>query len=178
MSAEVDAIGRRLPLGGEDECYIVASGIGCGLLDLVDGEVLDGCGLDGMVGVAEFGSAELGGCWPCSENGGLRVVLVNVANCALVENDHVAVGEIVFGGEGVGRIDPDAGKEGCGAKCGDWPPEAEMTISGRYTEEEDQRIHRQQVAGEKCSTEDREGDPVGEEDYCDGFALRFGKRRW
>ena len=45
-SAQVDSIRRRLPLGREDEGYVVASGIGCGLLDLVDGEVLDSDGLD------------------------------------------------------------------------------------------------------------------------------------
>ena len=33
----------------------------------------------------------------------------------------VAVGEVVFGGEGVGRVDPDAGEEGCGAESRDEP---------------------------------------------------------
>ena len=60
-SAEVDPIGRWVPLGREDEGYVVASWVGCGLLDLVDGEVLNGNGLDGVVGVSEFGAIELGG---------------------------------------------------------------------------------------------------------------------
>ena len=38
---------------------------------------------------------------------------------ALVEDDHVAVGEVVLGGEGVGRVDPDAGEEGGGAERGE-----------------------------------------------------------
>ncbi len=41
-SAEVELIGGGFPLGGEDEGGVVGAGVGGGLLDLVDGEVLDG----------------------------------------------------------------------------------------------------------------------------------------
>jgi hypothetical protein len=40
----------------------------------------------------------------------------------LMEDDHVAVGEVVLGSEGVGRVDPDAGKEGCCTEHGEKPP--------------------------------------------------------
>ena len=108
---EVYLIGGGFPLGGEDEGCIVASGIGGGLLDLVEGEVLDGSGFDRVVGVAELGAIEFGGGGPCGENGGLRVMLVNVVDGALMEDDHVAVGEVVLGGEGVRWVDPDACEE-------------------------------------------------------------------
>ena len=48
-------------------------------------------------------------------------------------------------------------------------------MPGRDAEEEDERIHRQQVAGEQRAAEDGEGDPVGEEDDGDGFELRLGR---
>ncbi len=78
-------------------------------------------GLDGVVGVAEFGAGEFGGGGPCGEDGGLGIALVDEVDGLLVEDDHVAVGEVVLGGEGVGRVDPDAGEEGCGAEGGDEP---------------------------------------------------------
>ena len=56
--AEVGLIWRRVPFGGEDESHVVASWIGGGLLDMIDSEVLDGHGLDGMVGVTEFGAVK------------------------------------------------------------------------------------------------------------------------
>ncbi len=137
VAAEVELARGGCPLGGEDEGGVVAAGVGGGLLDLVEGEVLDGEGFDGVVGVAEFGAGELGGGGPCGEDGGLRVVLVDEADGSLVEDDHVAVGEVVFGGEGVGRVDPDAGEEGCGAEGGEKPPLAEVTLPGGDAEEED-----------------------------------------
>src|ERR1700716_3240888 len=105
--AEIDPVRWRLPLGRGDKCDVVASGVGCGLLDLVDREVLDGCGLDGVVGVSEFGAVEFGGGGPCGEYSGLRIALVDEVDGALVENDEIAIGEIVLGGKGVGRVDPD-----------------------------------------------------------------------
>ena len=86
-AAEVELVGGGCPLGGEDEGSVVGSGVGCGLLDLVDGEVLDGGGLDGVVGVAEFGAGEFGGGGPGGEDGGLRVVLVDEVDGVLVEDD-------------------------------------------------------------------------------------------
>ncbi len=47
-------------------------------------------------------------------------------------------------------------------------------MPGRYAEEQDERIHREQVAGEERAAEDGEGDPVGEEDDGDGFEVRLG----
>ena len=175
--AEIDPTRWGRPLGREDEGYVVTSGIGRGLLDLVDREVLDGDSLDGMVGVSEFGAIEFGGGGPCGEDGGVGVALVDEVDGALVEDDHVAVGEIVFRGKGVGWVDPETGEEGCGAECGESPPLAEMTMPDGYADEEDERIHREQIAGEQGASEDREGDPVGDEDDCNGFELHFGKRR-
>jgi hypothetical protein len=45
-----------------------------------------------------------------------------------VEDDEIAVGEVVFGGEGVGRIDPDAGEECGGAESGESCPVAEAQL--------------------------------------------------
>ena len=59
LSAETDAVGQRCPLGGEDERYVVTPWIGGCFFDLVQREVQDRCGLDGMIGEAEFGTVEL-----------------------------------------------------------------------------------------------------------------------
>ena len=71
------------------------------------------------MGVAELGAVELRAGGPCGEDGGLRVVLVDEADGLLVEDDEVAVGEVVLGREGVGRVDPDAGEECCSAEGGE-----------------------------------------------------------
>ena len=117
--SEVDAVGWWCPLGREDEGCIVVAGIGGGLLNLVHGEVLQGSGLDGLVGVAEFGAGELGGCWPCCEDGGSGILQVDEAYGLLVQHDQVAIGEIVLGREGIGRVDPDSREEACCAEGGD-----------------------------------------------------------
>src|SRR5690242_777897 len=85
----------------------------------------------------------------------------------LVEDDHVAVGEVVLGREGVGWVDPDAGEEGCCAKHGEKPPLPQMLLPYSDAEQEDQRVHGKQVAREKRAAEDGEGDPVGEENDDD-----------
>src|SRR5258705_6521050 len=64
-SAQVDLIGWRVPLGREDEGYVVASWVGCGLLDLVDREVLNRYGLARGLGVSDFGAIEFGDGGPC-----------------------------------------------------------------------------------------------------------------
>src|SRR5580700_3099003 len=117
-SAEVDLIWWRVPLGREDEGYVVGSWVSGGLLDLVDREVLNGCGLDGVDCVSEFGATQFGGGGPCGEDGGLRIVLVDETDGVLLEDGEIAIGEVVFGGEGVGRVDPDAGEEGRGSESG------------------------------------------------------------
>jgi len=114
-SAQVDLIRRWLPLRWEDEGYVVASWVSYGLLDLVDREVLYGYSLDGVVCVSQFGAIEFGGGGPCGEDGCLRIGVVDEVYGALMEDDEVAIGEVVFRGEGVGRVDPDAGEEGRGA---------------------------------------------------------------
>ena len=130
-------------------------------MDLVDGEVVDLGGLDGGVGVAEFGAAHLGGGGPCGEDGGLWVVVGDEVDGLLVEDDHVAVGEVVLGGEGVGWVDPDASEEGCGAEGRECPPLTQMTVPGSDAQDDDERVHREEIAGEECSAEDGEGDPIG-----------------
>ncbi len=117
-SAQVDPIWWWVPLGREDEGYVVAPWVGCGLLDLVDREVLDGDGFDGVVCVSELRAIEFGGGGPSGEDGGLWIGLVDEADGALVEDDEVAIGEVVFRGEGVRRVDPDAGEEGRGSESG------------------------------------------------------------
>ena len=176
--AQVDLSWWWVPLGREDEGYVVASRVGCGLLNLVDCEVLDGDGFDGMVGVSEFGAIEFGGGGPCGEDSRLRIGLVDEADGALVEDDEVAIGEVVLRGEGVGRVDPDAGEERRSAENGKRPPLAEMAMPGGGAEEEDERIHREQVACQKRAAEDGEGNPVGDEDDRDGFELRLCDGWW
>ncbi len=46
-------------------------------------------------------------------------------------------------------------------------------MPGGCAEQEDERIHREQVTGEQRAAENREGDPVGEEDDSDSFELRL-----
>ena len=70
---------------------------------------------DGSASVAEFGAGHLGSGGPCGEDGGLWVFVLDEVDGLLVKYDHVAIGEVVFWGEGVGWVDPDAGEEGCGA---------------------------------------------------------------
>src|SRR3981081_72555 len=126
--AQFDLSCWRIPLGREDEGYVVGAWVRGGFLNLFHREVLDGYGLYGVVGVAEFGAIEFGGRGPCGEDGGLRIVLVDEADSALVEDDEVAIGEVVFRGEGVGRVDPDGGEEGRCAESSESPPLAEMAM--------------------------------------------------
>ena len=55
---------------------------------------------------------ELGGGGPGGEDGGLGKAGSDEGDGLLVEEDHVAIGEVVLGSEGVGRIDEEAGDEG------------------------------------------------------------------
>ena len=114
-----------------------------------------------MVGISKFWAIEFGGGGPCGEDGGLRIGAVDEMDGALMEDDEVAIGKVVFRGEGVWWVDPDAGEKGCGAESGESPPLAEMTMPDRYADKKDKRIHRKEVAGEQSAAEDREGEPVG-----------------
>ena len=100
-------------------------------------------------------------------------MLVDVSDRVLMEDDEVAVGEVVFWGEGVWRIDPDAREESCGAEGGDCTPLAEMAMPGCHADQQDKRVHGKEIAREERSAEDGEGDPIGEEDCGDGFELRL-----
>ena len=93
-----------------------------------------------------------------------------------MQDDHVAVGEVVLGCKGVGRVDPDAGEEGGGAERGEPLPARQAELPLGYADQQDQRIHGQQVAGEQGSAEYGEGDPVGEQDDGDGVEDWAGKR--
>ena len=170
LTAEVDPICGRSPLGGKDESDVVASGIGGCFLDLLEGKILDWCGLDGLVSVAEFWTVQLGDCGPCGEDCGLGIVKVDEADCLLVENDEVAVGEVVLGSEGVRWVDPDGGEESCGAKhSNDEPALRDAPVPSVDADEQDQRIHRQEITGEERAAEDGERNPVREKDDADGF---------
>src|SRR5438270_4014743 len=136
-AAQVDLIEWRIPLGRKDERQVIASRIGGGSLDLIGGEVLNRGGFDGVIGVTEFGASEFGGGRPRGENGRLRIVLVDVADGALVQDDEVTIGQVVFRGEGVWRVDPDAGQEGRGGESGESPPLTEMAMPRGRTDEED-----------------------------------------
>jgi hypothetical protein len=156
------------PLGGEDERGVEGAGVLCGFLDLLEGEVVDGGGADGVVGVAEVGVLEFGGGGPGGEDGGVGEVVVDEADGALVERDEVAVGEVVLGGEAIGRIDEEGCEETCCGEGGERGPllEALMPLGG--TDEQDERVHGEQVASEKRAAEDGERDGVGKEDDGDG----------
>ncbi len=165
--AQVEEGWGRLPLGGEDEGGVVVAGIGGGLLHLVDGEVFDLADAERVTGVAELGAGELGGGGPGGEDGGLGELAGEDADGLLVEDDHVAIGEVVLGGEGVGRVDPDAGEEGCGGEGGEPEPFRYVALPDGYVDEEDEWVKGQEVAGEESAAEDGVGDPVGEDDYGD-----------
>ena len=67
-----------------------------------------GDGFDGDGGVAELGAFELRECGPGGEDGGLGPSLRDEQDGTLMQDDEVAIGEVIFRGEGVRRIDPDA----------------------------------------------------------------------
>ncbi len=159
LFAEVEGLGG-LPLGGEDEGGVVVAGFGGGELHLLDGEVLDGGDFEGASGIADLRAGELGGRGPGGEDGGLGEALIEDVDGLLVEDDHVAVGEVVLGGEGVGGIDPDSGEEGDGGEGGEGDPAANVAAPGGDAEEEDEGIEGKEIAGEERSAKDGEGDPV------------------
>ena len=166
--AEIGGAGRGFPLGGEEEGGVVGGGGDVGVADLVEGEVGEADGADGVAGVAELGVLELGGGGPGGENGGVGEAAVDDGDGLLVEDDHVAVGEVVFGGEGVGRVAVDGGDKGEEGEGDDSVPEAEVTAELHDAEEEDEGVEGEEVAGEQGAAEDGELEEVGEEDDGEG----------
>ena len=90
-----------------------------------------------------------------------------------MQDDHVAVGEVVLGGEGVGRIDPDGGEKRGGGEGREQPPVAEMMAPEGDADEEDEREHRKEIACEQSSAKYGEGDPVGEQNDGESFQRGF-----
>jgi len=122
VGEQVAAEGRRGEVGGEDDGRVVAVGLGGGFEDLGTGEVVDGEGADGLGDVAELGAEEVGGDRPGGEDGGVGVVGGDVVDGLLVDDDHVAVGEVVLRSEGGGRVEPPGADEGRGGdRCKDRP---------------------------------------------------------
>jgi len=78
-----------------------------------------------------------------------------------VEADDAGVGEVVFGGDAVGGIDEESQDEGRGGEDGQGVSVGNTAIKGCNGDEQDQRIHRQQIAGEQRSAEDAEEEGVG-----------------
>ena len=138
--AKVRLAGRGSPLGGEEEGGVVAGGIRGESLHFVEREVGDGEGVDGGSEVAEIRAFELGGGRPGSEDGGMGELFGDEADCLLVESNHVAIGKVVFGREGVGGREPDGGGEGGEAEGGDGSPEAQVTAPLDDADEKDEGI--------------------------------------
>ena len=59
----------------------------------------------------------------------------------LMEDDHVAVGEVVFGSKGVGRIDVQGHKKRCGGEGGEKGPALCVFSPDGNKEKEQQREH-------------------------------------
>lgn len=125
-AAQVGLAGGWLPLGGEEESGVVLCGIKGRPLDLLKREVRHGDGCDGEAGVAELWMLELCRGWPCGEDFCVRKSMCNEANGLLMKDDHVAVGEVVLGSEGVGRIETDGGHERGEGEGSHSSPEADM----------------------------------------------------
>jgi len=91
-----------------------------------------------------------------------------------MDDDHVAVGEVVFRREGRWRVEPESTEEGdSGEECEIWP-DAGAFAPGGDAGEQDEGVDRQEVAGEDGAAEDGEGQPVsGDEDGDGGEGCRL-----
>ena len=169
VGEEVSAQRRGGVVRGEDHRCIELVGLLRGLLDFGEGEVFDRRDFDGVLDVAEVGAEELGGGGPGGEDGGVRVMLGDVGGGFLMDDDHVAVGEVVFRREGRWRVEPESTEEGDSSEeCEIWP-DACAFAPGGDAGEQDEGIDRQKVAGEDCAAEDGECQPVaGDEDGYGG----------
>ena len=104
MVEQVVAEGRSYEVRREDDGRVVAVGLLGGFADLGEREVFDGDSLEGARNVAELGAKEIGGDRPGGEDRGVGVVLRNEIDGLLMDDDHVAIGEVVLGRKGCGRI--------------------------------------------------------------------------
>ena len=175
VGEQVATEGRRREVGGEDDSRVVAVALRGGLEDLGAGEVVDGEGLDELGDVTELGAVEVGGDRPGCEHGGVRVVGGDVVDSLLVDDDHVAVREVVFRREGGGRVEPPGADEGRGGDRRKDRPQAGARPPGGDADQQDKRVDGQQIAGEQGSAEDGEGEPVGEDEEGDGASDRRGQ---
>ncbi len=166
--AEIELAQGRFPLCREEEGGVVDRRIDRGFPHLFEREVGDTHGFDPEAGVAEFRMLELRGAGPGGQNGRLREALRDDIDCLLMQNDQVAVGEVVLGSEGVGRVEPDCGEEGSEGEAGYGPPETKMAAPFQDTDQENQRVEREEVTGKKSATEDGEGQQVCDENGSDG----------
>ena len=167
-AAEVEMAGGWGPLGGEDQRGVVGAGVLGRLLDLGEGEVVEGNGFDGEPGVEEVGVFEFRGGGPRGEDGSTGVAGGDEVDGLLVEEDHVAIGEVVLRREGVGRVDEEGGEEGGGCEDGECGPDAEAVAPEGDADEQDERVQREEVAGEQGAAEDRKGEGVAEDDDEEG----------
>jgi hypothetical protein len=175
-AGEVKTAVRRNPLGGEDERGVVAAGVGRGLLDLGEGEVVDGVDFDRDAGVAEVGMLKLGGGGPGGEDRGLGEALRDEMNGLLMEDDHVAVGEVILRGEGVGRVDAEVREKGDGGEHGEPAPADHALLPDRDADQQDQGIERQEVAREQRAAQHGEGQGVAQDDDAEGREDRLAER--
>jgi len=134
-AAQVGSAGRWHPLGGEEQGEVVVVGLGCGFFQFFGGEILNPEGLDRAGGVAEIGLPQFRVGGPRGEDGCLRPSLLDQIDGALVQDGHVAVSEVVLGGESVRRIDPDAGEERGGAERGDPLPASHAGLPDGYADQ-------------------------------------------
>jgi hypothetical protein len=81
-----------------------------------------------------------------------------------MDDDHVAVGEVVLGSEGGGWVEPEGADEGYRCEYGEERPEACALSPGGKADQEGQGVDGEEVAGEEGSAEDGEGEPVGEDE--------------
>ena len=82
------------------------------------------------------------------------VTLFKLMNAGLLEADDARVGQIVFRGKAVRRIDEESQDE---SRCGDDGqalPVRNPAIEGGDDQEQHQRVHGQQIAREQCAAQD------------------------
>ena len=101
--------------------------------------------------VAEFGAGELVARRPRGEHGRAGIERGELVDGLLVQADDAGVGEVVFRREAVGGIDEEADEKGRGREGCKELPVADAAVESGDRDEQDQRIHGKQVAGEQGS---------------------------
>jgi len=146
VGEEPVAEGRVCVVRGEDDGGVIALGFCGGAGDLGTGEVFDREALDRHAGVAEPRVEEVGSDRPRSEYGRVGIVLCNVGDGLLVDNDHVAVGEVVLRREGGGWVEPECGDKRCGCEGGEDGYEVRAGSPGVDAEQQDEWVDREKIA--------------------------------